>query len=65
MVGWMDRRMDGRWELLWHAPQDTHKGIGLAFSSGKEPSWSLRTWIPVLALPSTCYIALYKFPLSL
>lgn len=60
--GWMEQRVDGwtdgRWKLLRHAPEDTQDRIRLAPRSGKDPSWGLRTWIPMLALPSPCYVAL-------
>ena len=54
---WTDGLMAGR-NSCGHTPQDTQEGIRLASRSGKDPSWGLRTWIPMLALPSPCYVAL-------
>lgn len=34
--------MDRRWELLWHALQDTGKDIELALSRGKDPAGGVK-----------------------
>lgn len=46
--------MDSRWEILWHALQDTGKDIELAFNRARTQLGGLRIWIPVLVLPPTC-----------